>query len=165
MGVRALWNGRLLVGTTPMMRFYLSLYLFVVAVYLLSASGRIGLSDSVAMFNVARSVATERSLSSEPCDPQLLGQPNHCVPGVDGRYYAGFGLVPSLLAAPALLCGGRIAALLQVNALAVLRVTVSVFTVLVSPLACVVLAMWITKLGYSHRTAMLGAFILAFASP
>ncbi len=148
-----------------MIRFWLSLYLFIAAIYLLSASGRIGLSDSVAMFNVAQSVAAERSLSSEPCDPQLLSQPNHCVPGVDGRHYAGFGLVPSLLAVPAVLCGRWIASVLHVSALTVLRVSVSVFTALVSPLACVVLAMWIVKLGYSRRAAMLGAFILAFASP
>jgi hypothetical protein len=148
-----------------MIRFCLSLYLFIAAIYLLSASGRIGLSDGVAMFNVAQSVVTERTLSSEPCDPQLLGQPNHCVPGVDGRHYAGFGLVPSLLAVPAVLCGRWIASVLHVSAMTVSRVSVSVFTALISPFACVVLAMWIAKLGYSRRAAMLGAFILAFASP
>jgi hypothetical protein len=148
--VQAVCEGRVLVGTTPMIRFYLSLYLFVTAVYLLSASGRIGLSDSVAMFNVAQSVVNERSLSSEPCDPQSLGQPNHCVPGINGRYYAGFGLVPSLLAAPAVLCGEHIAAVFHLNPLAVLKVSVSVLTVLISPVACVVLAMWIVKLGYSR---------------
>jgi hypothetical protein len=148
-----------------MMRFYLSIYLFVAAVYLLSASGRIGLSDGFSMFNVAQSVVNERSLSSEPCDPNSPGQPNHCVPGVDGRYYAGFGLVPSLLVVPAILCGGRIAAVVHVSASAVSKVMASIFTALVSPLACVVLAMWIVKLGYNRRTAMLGAGILAFASP
>jgi hypothetical protein len=148
-----------------MMRFYLSLYLFVAAIYLLSASGRIGLSDGVSMFNVAQSVVNERSLNSEPCDPQQKGQPNHCVPGINGRYYAGFGLVPSFLAVPAVVCGGRIAALVHVDASAVSKVTVSLFTALVAPLACIVLAMWIVKLGYSRRTAMLGGGILAFASP
>ena len=53
-----------MVGTTPMMRFYLSLYLFVAAVYLLSASDRLGLSDGVSMSNVAQSVVRERSLSA-----------------------------------------------------------------------------------------------------
>ena len=148
-----------------MMRSYLSLYLFVAAVYLLSASGRIGLSDGVAMFNVAQSVVNEHSLSSEPCDPQSSGQPNHCVPGIDGRFYAGFGLIPSLLAVPAVLCGRRIAPLVHVSASVVSKVIVSLFTALVAPLACVVLAMWIVKLGYSRRTAILGAGILAFASP
>src|SRR5271165_1814191 len=148
-----------------MQRFYLSLYLFIAAVYLLSASGRIGLSDSAAMFNVAQSVANERSLSSEPCDPRLLGQPNHCVPGIDGRHYAGFGLVPSLLVSPVVFFGERIGVLVHKGGSSVSRVLVSVFTALISPLACIVLAMWIAKLGYSRRTAMLGAGILAFASP
>jgi hypothetical protein len=146
-------------------RFYLSLYLFVAAIYLLSASGRIGLSDGFAMFNVAQSVATEQSLSSEPCDPQLPGHANHCVPGVDGRHYAGFGLVPSILAAPVILCAKWIASLGHVSAAAFSKVAVSIFTAVVSPLVCVILAMWIVKLGYNRRAAMWGAFILAFASP
>jgi hypothetical protein len=156
---------RLLQRTTPIARFYLNLYLLIAAVYLLSASGRIGLSDGVAMFNVAQSIVNEKSLSAEPCDPQLPGHPNHCVLGVDGRYYSGFGLVPSLLVVPAVLCGESIAGQFHVGASAVLKVSVSLFTVLVSPLVCVVLAMWILKLGYSRRTAILGACILAFASP
>ena len=154
-----------MIGTSPMMRFYLSLYLFVAAVYLLSASGRLGLSDGFAMFNVARSMVNERSLSAEPCDPLLPGHPTHCVLGVDGRYYAGFGLVSSLLAAPSVFCAQRVAVLLHVSGLAISKVAVAIFTALVSPLACVVLAMWIVKLGYSSRIAMLGACILAFASP
>ena len=144
---------------------YLSLYLCITGIYLLSGSGRIGLSDGVAMFNVARSVVDERSLSSEPCDPKEPGQPNHCVPGINGRYYSGFGLVPSLLAGPAVLLGERIGARVHINPSGVSRVMVSLFTALVSPLACVVLAMWIVRLGYSRRTAALGAGILAFASP
>ncbi len=159
-----------MVGTTPTIRFYLSLYLFVAAVYLLSASGRLGISDGYAMFNVAQSIVSERSLSSEPCDPQLPGKLDidHgpvCLPGVDGRYYAGYGLVPSLAAVPAVLGGKLVAALLHVNGSVVSKVMVSVLTTLVAALACVVLAMWIVKLGYGRRTAMLGACILAFASP
>src|ERR1700680_1818965 len=113
-----------------MMRFCIGLYLFFTAVYLLTASGRIGISDGFAMFNVAQSAAHEGSLSAEPCVPQLPGHQsdvrasNHCVPGVDGRYYAGFGLVPSLLAVPAILCGEQMAALLHVSVPAVLKVTV-----------------------------------------
>src|SRR5258708_4535559 len=149
---------------TSMVSFYLSLYLFIGAIYLLSASGRIGLSDGVAMFNVAHSVLEERSFNSEPCDPES-GQPNHCVPGVNGRYYSAFGLVPSLLAVPAILFGDRIAAIVHINPSSVSRVMVSIFTALVSPLACVILAMWIVRLGYRRRTALLSASILAFASP
>jgi hypothetical protein len=148
-----------------MMKFCLSLYLLIAAVYLLSASGRIGLSDGFAMFNVAQSIVNERSLSAEPCDPLLPGRLNHCVLGVDGRYYSGFGLVPSFLVTPAVLAGEWVAARSHRSASAISKVSVSLFTALVSPLACVVLAMWIVKLGYSFRTAVLGACILAFASP
>ena len=148
-----------------MRRFYLNLYLFFAAVYLLSASGRIGLADSVAMLNVTHSMAHEFSLNSEPCTPNLLAHPNHCVLGVDGRYYAGFGLLPSFLAVPALLAGESIAGLFHADPSAVARVTVSLFTALLSAVAPVVLAMWILKLGYSSRTALCAACILALGSP
>lgn len=148
-----------------MIRFYASLYLLIAAVYLLSASGRIGLSDGVAMFNVSQSIVSEGTFSSEPCDPTSSGQPNHCVPGVDGRYYSGFGLVPSLLASPAVILGRQVSALVHINPSGVSKVLVSLFTAFVSPLVCVVLAMWIVRLGYSTRAALLGAGILAFASP
>lgn len=51
------------VGSTPIKRVYLSLYLFVTAVYLQAASGRIGFSDGFAMLNVAQSVVNVGSLS------------------------------------------------------------------------------------------------------
>jgi hypothetical protein len=146
------------------MRFYLSLYLLIAAVYLLTASGRLGLSDGFAMFNVSQSVVTDRSFSSEPCEPVYEGHPN-CVPGKDGRYYAGYGLVPSLLAAPVVLAGKLVSMVLHVSSSQVAPVLVSLFTALLAPLTCVVLAMWIIELGYSNRTAVLGACILAFASP
>jgi hypothetical protein len=147
------------------MRFYISLYLFIAAVYLLTASGRLGLSDGVAMFNVSESVVTDGSFSAEPCDPLYEGHPNHCVPGRYGRYYAGFGLVPSLLAAPVVFAGKVVSAVLRASSSQIPRVFVSLFTALVAPLTCVVLAMWIVELGYSNRTAVLGACILAFGSP
>jgi hypothetical protein len=58
-------------GSVERARFYLRLYLFVAGFYLLTAPGRIGLSDSVAMLNVAQSVIDERSFSSEPCEPDV----------------------------------------------------------------------------------------------
>jgi len=147
------------------MRFYVSLYLLIVGFYLLTASGRIGLSDGVAMYNVAQSIAKEGSLSSEPCSPNLPGHLNHCVLGEHGRYYAGFGLFPSLVAVPAIVGGKCLSEILHLNASLVTRTCVSLLTALVSPLICVVLAMWIIRLGYSRATAAIGACILAFASP
>ena len=148
------------------MRFYASVYLSVAGIYLLTASGRIGLSDNVAMFNVAQSIVNNGSFSSEPCDPNLAGHPNHCVPGRrHGRYYAGFGLVPSIVAVPAVVGGKLVSKLAHVNSLAVMRLSVSLLTALISPLVCGVLAMWIVGLGYSRRTAVVAAGILAFGSP
>lgn len=147
--------------------FYASIYLFVVAFYLLSASGRIGLSDSVAMLNVAQSMINDGSLSSEPCQLQApsIGMSPLCIPGSGGRFYAGYGLVPSLVVVPAILCAQSLSRLVHVNPLLLTKMSVSIFTLLIAPLVCVALAMWILKLGYGRRTALFGASILAFASP
>jgi hypothetical protein len=146
------------------MRFYLSLYFFIAAIYLLSASGRMGISDSTSMFNVSQSIVTDGSFRSEPCDPQYEDHLNHCVPGKGGHYYAGFGLVPSLLVTPAVLAGKHVTVAGHVGSSQIPKVLVSVFTALFAPLACLVLAMWIVELGYSKRTAVIAACILGFAS-
>jgi hypothetical protein len=147
------------------MRFYISLYLLIAAVYFLTASGRLGLSDSFAMFNVTQSIVTDGSLSSEPCDPELPGHPNHCVLGRAGRHYAGFGVLPSILAVPALLAARESAFRMHLDPLPIMKVSVSLFTVLLSPLIFVVVSIWIVRLGYSCRAAALLSCVLAFASP
>src|SRR5262249_23547692 len=145
-------------NATPGMRFCLSLYLLVAGFYLLTASGRIGLSDSVAMFNVAQSVTDQGSFSSEPCEPDVhdltAGSSVGCIPGTAGRQYAAYGLLPSLLVVPAILCARSMSELLQVNPSLTSQAAVSTFTALVAPLVCVVLAVWIVKLGYNRRTAV-----------
>jgi hypothetical protein len=150
-------------------RFYVSLYLLVTGIYLITASGRIGLSDSVAMFNVAQSVARDKSFSSEPCELDAsnldAGASVGCVPGFHGGHYAGYGLVPSLLVVPVILGAKAVSAMVHANALAITKAAVSIFTVLIGALACVVLARWILKLGYNRFTAVAGACIFAFASP
>jgi hypothetical protein len=150
------------------MRFYLSLYLLIAGVYLLTASGRIGrMSDSTTMFHVAQSIINEGSVSSEPCDPRYddpqLG--SLCVPGRDGRFYSAYGLVSSFAVVPAILCARVLSRAVHVDSVLLAKASVSFFSLLVAPLSCVVLAMWILKLGYSRRTAVLGACILAFGSP
>jgi len=147
------------------MRFYVSVYLFIAGIYLLTASGRIGLSDNVAMFNVTQSIVSNGSFSAEPCDPNLEGHPNHCVLGKDGRYYAGFGLLPSVAAVPAILSARLVSKVAHVNPLAIMRLSVSLFTAVISPLVCVVFAMWTVGLGYSRQTAVVAAGVLAFGSP
>jgi hypothetical protein len=150
---------------TSQVRFYLCLYLVIAALYLLGASGRIGLSDGVAMLNVSQSFVTNGTFRSEPCDPSYEDHLNHCVPGRDGHYYAGFGLVPSLLAAPAVLVGRLVSVPGHVRSSQIPQTLVSLFTALLAPLACVITAMWMVRLGYKTRTALAAACVLAFASP
>lgn len=150
------------------MRFYASLYLLIAGFYLLTASGRIGrMSDSTAMFHVAQSIINDGSLSSEPCDPRYdnaeIGP--LCVPGRGGRFYTAYGLVPSIAVVPAILCAKPVSTVFHVDPSLIAKASASFFTLLVAPLSCVVLAMWIAKLGYSRRTAVLGACLLAFGSP
>lgn len=147
-----------------MSRFYLYLYLFIAALYLLAASGRIGLSDGVSMLNVSQSFVTDGTFRSEPCDPLYDDHLNHCVPGRDGHYYAGFGLVLSLLAAPVVVAAKLIPAG-HLRSSQIPQSLVSLFTALVAPLACVITAMWLVKLGCKTRTALIAASVLAFASP
>jgi hypothetical protein len=150
------------------MRFSLSLYLLIAGFYLLTASGRIGrMSDSITMFHVAESMINHHSLSSEPCDPRY-DEPQIgalCVPGSGGRYYSSYGVVPSLAVVPAILCARALSKFIHIDSILIAKASVSFFTLLIAPLSCVVLAMWIVKLGYSRRTALLGACVLAFGSP
>jgi hypothetical protein len=151
------------------MRFYVSLYLFVAGLYLLTASGRIGLSDGVAMYSVAQSVIDKGSFSSDPCEPDLndlaTGSSVGCVPGKNGQHYAGFGLLPSVLVVPAILGARAVAEVVHVNPAVTTKAGASLFTLMVAPLVCLVLAAWIVKLGYNRWTAAAAAGILAFASP
>jgi len=94
-------------------RTWLALYATVAALYLLTSTGRLGGSDALAMFNVAQSLATKGSISADPCTPELRS--NHCVPGAEGRNYAGFGLVPSIVAVPAYAAGQVAASLLHAD--------------------------------------------------
>jgi hypothetical protein len=66
---------------------------------------------------------------------------------------------------PAIICAKPLATVFHLNSELIAKASVSFFTLLVAPLICVVLAMWILKLGYSRRTAIIAACILAFASP
>jgi hypothetical protein len=156
-------------GSVERARFYLRLYLFVAGFYLLTAPGRIGLSDSVAMLNVAQSVIDERSSVQSPANLTCMRLMQHhqigCISGSGGRHYAGYGLVSSLLVLPAILCARSISGIVHINPLVTSKAGVSIFTLLVASLVCVVLAGWMLKLGYNRRTAVAGACILAFASP
>jgi hypothetical protein len=139
----------------------LLLYLAIAAIYLLTASGRIGNVDGDTMWRVSWSLLREGSLSSEPCTPGDL----HCVPGVDGRYYGAFGVLPSVLMVPLNAAGRRLALWAGRDQYLYARTLVSLCGALVGAAVCVMLALWIDSLGVPWRVAVGPALLLAFASP
>ncbi len=140
-----------------------SLYAAIAAIYLLTSSGRIGGADQLAMFNVTQSLATHRGLSADPCTPDPTF--NHCVPGVDGRNYAGFGLVPSITAVPAYPAARVAASLTHRNVQILAGLAVSLWHAMLAALVPVVLALWLSRIGLSPPIAVAAALIYAFASP
>ena len=142
---------------------WLCLYLAIASVYVLTSSGRIAASDGLAMYNVTRSLATQGNFSADPCEPNAMT--NDCVPGVDGKHYAGFGLLPSIAAVPAFLVGKWTAARLHRDSQLVTGLTITLFHALVSAAVPIVLASWLWILGFSWISAASAALVLAFASP
>ncbi len=49
-----------------------NLYAAIASLYLLTASGRIGGADELAVFNVAQSLATQASVSADTCVPEAV---------------------------------------------------------------------------------------------
>jgi len=143
-------------------RFLLFVAVATWSIFTFTASGRLGSSDAEAMFNAARSLADHGSLDVGACEPS----DNHCVPGVDGRNYSGFGILPSLLSVPPLVAARALARgdSAQRNALERFAVSMIVGPVtgalLVTEFSALVLG-----LGYRRRAALGMAALLAIASP
>jgi hypothetical protein len=147
------------IGKAP--RIWPAFYVTIVALYLLTSSGRIGGSDSLAMYNVTQSLVTNGSLSADPCTPGP--QSNHCVPGIDGRNYAGFGLVPSIVVVPAYLAGLKAASLLHRDVHLIAGLVLSFYHVLMAAAVPVLLGLWLCRIGLSPRAALWTALLYAFA--
>jgi len=144
-------------------RIWVAFYLSILALYLLTASGRLEGSDELAMFNVTRSLVTEGSLSSDPCAP--TPRSNHCVPGLDGKNYAGFGLVPSIVEMPAYAAAIPVAARLHRDTLVVAGLFASLFHVFFAAAVPIVLALWLCRIGIPVRAAFGVAILYAVSSP
>ncbi len=140
-----------------------ALYLSIAAIYLLTSSGRVANSDGLAMFNVTKSIATERNFSADPCVPEARS--NDCVPGAGGHNYAGYGLAPSIVSVPAYLAGAAAASVMHVDRRFVLGLFVLLSHALFSAAVPVVLALWLCQIGISWAAAASGALVLAFATP
>jgi len=129
---------------------------------ILTAQGYIANPDSGAMFNVARSIAHKGSFESSPCEPSPRS--NFCVPGVDGRLYAGFGLLPSILAAPPLLAGEELARLTHKDPKLVSQFLVSMISLLAGALIPIVLVLWLTSMGFSWKPSVITGLLLYFGT-
>jgi len=146
----------------PIWRRLVGLYVGVVLLGALTASGRIGTVDGGAMLNVARSVVHRNSFEASPCRP--TPRSNHCVPGVDGGLYAGFGLLPSIMAAPPLIVGETLARVAHKDPYLVSAFLVSLSTLLVGAFIPVVLVLWLTRMQFSPGPSVATALLLFFGS-
>lgn len=144
-------------------RAWATFYLAIATSYLLTSSGRLGVSDALSMFNVTQSLASDLSFSADPCEP--APRSNHCVPGMDGRNYAGFGLIPSIVAVPAYMAGHIVSSVLHRDTRILTPLCVVLFHALFTAIVPLILALWLCSIGLSSRTAFLAALVCAFASP
>ena len=149
-------------ATWPLKK-WIALYIVIAAVYLLTASGRIGGTDSLAMFNVTQSLVTQHNFSADPCEPSPKS--NHCVPGVDGRNYAGFGLAPSIVAIPGYIAGAVSASVLHRDLHILGGLSLSIYHALFCATLPLLLAAWMLQIGISPPGASFAALVFAFASP
>ena len=139
-----------------------ALYAGIVMLSILTAQGYIANPDSAAMFNVARSIVHKGSFEASPCQPTPDG--NHCVPGVDGRLYAGFGLLPSAIAALPLVAGEELAKLTHKDPNLLSQFLVSMSSLLAGALIPIVLVLWLTRMGFSWKPSVVTALVLFFGT-
>lgn len=139
-----------------------ALYLGIVMLSILTAQGYIANSDSGTMFAVARSILHKGSFEASPCEPSPRS--NDCVPGVDGRLYAGFGLLPSVIAVPPLAAGEALARLTHKDPKLVCEFLVSMTSLLAGALIPIVLVLWLTKVGFSWKPSVITALLLYFGT-
>jgi hypothetical protein len=138
------------------------LYAGIVLLGILTSSGRIGGADSTAMLNVARSIVHEGTFAASPCEITPKG--NHCVPGIDGRMYAGFGLLPSVLAAPPVIAADAAGKFLHRDPYLVTTFLVNMTTLLIGALIPIVCVLWLTRMGYSWRASVITGLLLFFGT-
>jgi hypothetical protein len=131
-------------------------------VSIITAQGYIANPDSGAMLNVARSIVHKGSFEASPCHPS--SNSNHCVPGVDGRLYAGFGLLPSVNATLPVVAGEELAKLTHRDPKLVSEFLVSMSSLLAGALIPIVLVLWLTRMGFSWKPSIITALLLFFGT-
>ncbi|HYN82408.1 MAG TPA: hypothetical protein VES88_12965 [Gemmatimonadaceae bacterium] len=133
------------------------------SVYLLTAAGRFANYDAESMFAVTRSLYERGSLDVGPCEARSWSIA--CVPGADGRYYSGYGVIPSVAALPFYAAGRAAGEITGFDADLATGASVSFMNSLVGALACVALFLWAVYAGCTVRQSLLAAVLLAFATP
>jgi hypothetical protein len=138
------------------------LYAGIVLLGIVTSSGRIGVVDGASMLNVARSIVHERTFAASPCAIEKQG--NVCVPGIDGRRYAGFGLLSSVLAAPAVIAADGLGKFLHRDPYFITTFLVNITTLMVGALIPIVCVLWLTRMGYSWRASVITGLLLFFGT-
>ncbi|MBE9508901.1 MAG: glycosyltransferase family 39 protein, partial [Chloroflexi bacterium] len=168
-------------GEASNRRMALLVFLFLLSIYLLLASLRIGSGDGETIYRVTRSLVEERgfaipSPSSDAVVVDPFGEP---IPrerlrgggpygawGADGRYYAQYGVGQSLLALPFYLLGRGTYRLTGWGTEGfATRAAVTLLNPLVLALAGVVLYRLARRLGYDQGAAIGVALMAALATP
>jgi hypothetical protein len=139
-----------------------ALYTGIVMLSILTASGYIANPDSATMFQVARSIAHKGTFEASPCEPAPRSV--YCVPGADGRLYASFGLLPSVIAALPLVAGEELANLTHKDPTLPSEFLVSMTSLLVGALIPIVLVLWLTRMGFSWKPSVITALLLFFGT-
>jgi hypothetical protein len=158
------------------------LFSSVLAVYLLTASGRIDSGDGLTIFAVSQSLLDDGDVTIAPSDPELMafdaqGRPlgkaadlgiedGYSIRGRDGRYYSHYGIGHSLLLLPFLVLG-RLAA--STNLLGPPQWTLQfVASMLFNPMVSAGSGLLVyhagRRLGFSLATSVLVAILYAFGT-
>jgi len=136
-------------------------FLFLLALYLLTASGHLYSPDEEAMYYVTRGLATRGDIAIEGDDlvPMPLRE------GRDGRMVSPYGILPSLAALPFFALGALLAGGASVEVYEYLtRFTVSLLNAPVTAATGAVLFSCVVSLGYGRRAAWLAAGAFGVAS-
>ncbi|ABQ92339.1 hypothetical protein RoseRS_3992 [Roseiflexus sp. RS-1] len=139
----------------------LAAFLFLLALYLLTASGHLYSPDEEAMYYVTRGLATRGDIAIEGDDlvPMPLRE------GRDGRMVSPYGILPSLAALPFFALGALLAGGASVEVYEYLtRFTVSLLNAPVTAATGAVLFSCVVSLGYGRRAAWLAAGAFGVAS-
>jgi len=139
----------------------LAAFLFLFALYLLTASGHLYSPDEEAMYYVTRGLATRGDIAIEGDDlvPMPLRE------GRDGRRVSPYGILPSLAALPFFTLGALLASGASVEVYEYLtRFTVSLLNAPVTAATGAVLFSCVVSLGYGRRAAWLAAGAFGVAS-